>query len=74
MKDKFQPWEMLAIELVYIDKDPVTIALIPRGTPDLPKWIEEHVKPSVYTSHWRIRLGSHIALRGGVSLCAETDS
>jgi len=50
MKDKFQPWEMLAIELVYIDKDPVTIALIPRGTPDLPKWIEEHVKPSVYTS------------------------
>jgi hypothetical protein len=47
MKAKFQPWEFLAIDLIYIDKDPVTIALIPRGTPDLSKWMEDNIRPPV---------------------------
>jgi len=43
---KYQPWEFLAIDLVYLDKDPVTVALVPRTTVDVYQWLQEHLKPA----------------------------
>lgn len=39
---KYKPYEYTAIDLVYKDKDPVTIAVVPRDT-DLSIWLPQHV-------------------------------
>lgn len=44
--EKAQPWEYLAIDLIYLNKEPVTIALVHRDTRNMDAWIKEHVKPT----------------------------
>jgi hypothetical protein len=44
MEAKYKPWEYLAIELLYINKDPVTIAVISRNEPNVMEWLQKHLK------------------------------
>lgn len=37
-------WEGIAIDLVYRDKDPVTVAVVPRNIADLSGWIVRNVE------------------------------
>lgn len=43
MTIKAKPWEGLAVDLVYRDKDPVTVAVLPRDHPDLADWLGKNV-------------------------------
>ena len=44
MLTKVRPWEGLAVDLVYRDKDPVTIAVLSRHMPDLEQWLSRNVE------------------------------
>lgn len=44
MTTKAKPWEFVAVDLIYRDKEPVTIALLPADYPDLEGWMHQHVK------------------------------
>lgn len=41
---KAKPWEMVAVDLVYRDKDPVTVVVLSRDYPDLEGWIRANIK------------------------------
>ena len=41
---KVKPWEGLAVDLVYRDKDPVTIAVLSRQRPDLEQWLSRNIE------------------------------
>jgi hypothetical protein len=45
-------WEFIAIDLVYRDKDPVTVAILPRNYPDLSAWLTQNVE--------RPKIGEHV--------------
>lgn len=47
---KVKPWECVAVDLVYRDKDPVTVAVLPRNT-DLSAWLPQNVE--------RPKIGEH---------------
>lgn len=48
--NKPKPWEGVAVDLVYRDKDPVTLAVLPRDI-DLAEWLTHNVE--------RPKLGEH---------------
>ena len=47
---KVKPWEGIAVDLVYRDKDPVTVAVLPRDI-DLSTWLPQNIE--------RPKLGEH---------------
>lgn len=47
---KAKSWEYTAVDLVYLNKDPVTIAVVPRGT-DLDTWIAQNVEKPKLGEH-----------------------
>lgn len=44
MTNKVKSWEGLAIDLVYRDKDPVTVAVLQKDHPNLEGWISKNIK------------------------------
>lgn len=41
---KAKPWEGIAVDLVYQNKDPLTVAVLPRDCPDLSDWLTKNVE------------------------------
>jgi hypothetical protein len=42
---KYKHWEMIAVDLIYMDKEPVTLAVLPRDT-ELGAWMDANIKRS----------------------------
>jgi len=51
MVAKAKPWEAIAVDLVYRDKDPVTVAVLPRDYPDLSEWLSANIKRPIPGEH-----------------------
>ena len=49
---KINSWEGLAVELVYRDRDPVTIAVLPRQGIDLMEWMNQNIKRPQIGEHF----------------------
>jgi len=41
---KAKPWEAKAVDLIYKDKDPVTVGVVPRDLLDIAAWLNTHIK------------------------------
>jgi len=51
MVAKAKPWEAIAVDLVYRDKDPVTVAVLPRDFPNLEDWLTFNIKRPTPGTH-----------------------
>jgi len=47
MAPKYKSYEFIAIDLVYINRDAVTLKLVHASIPDLGTWVQEQIKSVV---------------------------